>query len=77
MASIAKDEHGNKWVAYYAKKFMQEIITMYDDRITSGNQKIKIAKQANPNAPILDLESQVESSKAQKQKIEEVLSGIK
>jgi aminopeptidase N len=77
MVSIAKDEHGNNWVTYYAKKYIQEIITMYDDRIASGNQKIIIAKQANPNAPTHDLESQVESSKAQKQKIEELLSGIK
>ena len=77
MASIAKDEHSNKWVAYYAKKYIQEIEAMYDDKITSYNEKIKISKQSNPNASTQELESQVESAKAQKQKIEEVLKGIK
>ncbi|MGZ4057525.1 MAG: M1 family aminopeptidase [Bacteroidia bacterium] len=77
IASIAKDEHSNKWVAYYAKKYIQEIEAMYDDRISSDNQKIKISKQTNPNASTQELETQVESAKAQKQKIEEILNGIK
>jgi aminopeptidase N len=77
IASVAKDPNSNKYVVYYAKKYIQEIDEMYDERIVAANQKIRIAKQANPNAPTKDFESQIESAKAQKQKIEEVLMGIK
>ena len=45
MASIAKDEHSNKWVAYYAKKYIQEVEAMYDDRIAENSNKIKASKQ--------------------------------
>ena len=77
MVGIAKDEHSNKWVAYYSKKYIQEVEGMYDDRIKEYTNKIKISKQANPNTPTQELETQLESAKIQKQKIEDVLNGIK
>jgi hypothetical protein len=77
MVSIAKDAQTNKWVAYYSKKYIQEIGAMYDDRIVENTNKIRIAKQANPNAPTQEFETKVDSAKRQKQKIDEVLSGLK
>ena len=75
--SVAKSEGTSKWVAYYAKKSIKEIVTMYEDRINSNNEKIRKLKEINPNADTRELEMQIESSKAQRQKIAEIFNGIK
>jgi aminopeptidase N len=77
LTGIATNAGTNKWVAYYAKKSIKDIVLMYDDRINSNTDKIKTRKEANPNAPVAELESQVESDKAQRQRIADVLNGIK
>jgi hypothetical protein len=77
LASIAKDESIVKWVAYYAKKSVKEIVTMYEDKIDFGNEKIKKLKQINPNADVREFEIQIESAKAQREKIAKVFDSIK
>ncbi|HEY0030769.1 MAG TPA: M1 family aminopeptidase [Bacteroidia bacterium] len=77
LASIANSESTNKWVAYYAKKSVRDIVTMYDDRIAAATQKIKTLKEINPNASTQEQDAQIESAKAQKQKVAEVFSTIK
>ncbi|MCX6294711.1 MAG: hypothetical protein NTX97_01380 [Bacteroidetes bacterium] len=77
LASIAKDESIIKWVAYYAKRSIKDLITMYDDRISFDAEKIKKLKESNPNADTKELETQIESAKAQKQRISDVFISIK
>jgi hypothetical protein len=77
LASIAKDESIIKWVAYYAKRSIKDLITMYDDRISFDAEKIKKLKETNPNADTKELETQIESAKAQKQRISDVFISIK
>ncbi len=77
LAGIASDSEASKWVAYYAKKSVKEIVTMYDDKISSNTEKIKKLKEINPNADIHLLESEIESAKVQKEKVGKVFDTIK
>ena len=77
LAGIANDKTANKWVSYYAKKSINDLMNMYDDRIHVTEQKIKTLKEANPNTPTQELDSQLEASKAEKQKIGDVYNRIK
>ncbi|HEX8515241.1 MAG TPA: M1 family metallopeptidase [Bacteroidia bacterium] len=76
--SIAKDPGISKWVAYYAKKSIKDLATMYEDRESIAAQKLKTIKEANPNAGgTQELESVVAASKAQKDKLLEIYNGLK
>lgn len=78
MESIAKDEGTSKWVAYYAKKSIKELATIYEDRENTATQKLKDLKSANPNAGgTMELESTIASSKAQKEKLMAMYNGLK
>ncbi len=77
LAGIAKNESTSKWVAYYAKKSIKDIVTMYDDKVNSNTEKIKKLKEINPNVDTHELEMQIESAKAQKQKVADILNEIK
>lgn len=77
LATIASDKDVTKWVAYYAKKSIKEILNMYDDRITANTEKIKKLKDINPNAEVRELEIQIESAKAQKEKVTKVFDTVK
>jgi aminopeptidase N len=77
LAGIAQAEGVNKYVAYYAKRSIKDLVIMYDDRIASNTEKIKTSKSANSNAPVAELESQVERDQAQRQRVADVLNGIK
>jgi aminopeptidase N len=77
LAGIAKDKEISKWVAYYAKKSIKDLVVMYDDNIAYNTQKIKTLKEANPNAPVSELEAMVEHAKTQKQKVSDVFDSIK
>ncbi len=76
--NITKDPATNKWVYYYAKKAVNDIIKMYDDKSNYYSQKLKLLTNGNPNASgTKELESQIENAKSQKQKIEEIYNSIK
>ncbi|MFL5764931.1 MAG: M1 family aminopeptidase [Bacteroidia bacterium] len=77
LAGIAKQEGVNKYVAYYAKRSIKDLVTMYDDRIAANSGKIKDAKSANSNAPVAELETQIERDKAQRERIANVLNSLK
>jgi len=77
LAGIARDTTITKWVAYYAKKSVKEILTMYEDKIAFGNEKIKKLKEINPNADVHVLEGEIESAKVQKEKVGKVYDSIK
>ncbi len=77
LAGIAKDESVVKWVAYYAKKSVKEILTMYEDKIAFSNEKIKKLKEINPNADVRAFEIQIENAKVQKDKVAKVFDTIK
>jgi hypothetical protein len=78
MESIAKDENNSKWVAYYAKKSIKDLITMYDDRESVAEMKLKNIKETNPNAAgTQELQSQADDAKQQKQKLTAVFNGLK
>jgi aminopeptidase N len=78
LEDIAKDEESNKYIVYYSKKMIKDIISIDDDRIKTNSDKLKSLKEANPNiAGTQELEAQIESAKAQKQKIEQIYNGIK
>jgi uncharacterized protein (UPF0147 family) len=77
LATIASDKDVTKWVAYYAKKSIKEIANMYDDRITANTEKIKKLKEINPIAEVRELEIQIDSAKAQKEKVAKVFDTIK
>lgn len=77
LAGIAKDASIAKWVSYYAKKSIKEIVTMYDDKVAFTNEKIKKLKEINPNADVHMLEGEIESAKAQKEKVAKVFDTIK
>jgi hypothetical protein len=77
LAGIAKDPLTNKWVAYYAKKSLKDLATMYDDRIEYNTKKIKTLKDANSTAPTQELEAQIEDARIQRQKIVEIFNTIK
>lgn len=77
LVGVAKNEGISKWVAYYAKKSIKDIVTMYDDRINLNTEKIKKLKEINPNADTHELEMQIESAKAQRLKVAEILNGLK
>lgn len=78
LKTIAQDDAENKWVAYYAKKTIKELITMYEVRIADNTQKLKTTKSKSPDsAEIKDIERQLESDKSQQQKITTLYSEIK
>lgn len=78
LESIAKDESISKWIAYYAKKSIKDLITMYEDRERSATQKLKNLKEANPNAGgTQELEATIESAKFQKEKLTKIYNGLK
>lgn len=77
LAGIAKNEETIKWVAYYAKKSVKEILTMYEDRIAFNNEKIKKLKEINPNADVHLLEGEIETAKVQREKIAKIFDSIK
>jgi aminopeptidase N len=78
LEGIAKDESISKWIAYYAKKSIKDLITMYEDRESSATQKLKNLKEANPNAGgTQDLEATIESAKFQKEKLMKIYNGLK
>lgn len=71
---IAKDESLSKWVAYYAKKSIKDLTTMYEDRENTASQKLK----ANPNgADAQELQATITSAKAQKEKLAAIYSTLK
>jgi aminopeptidase N len=75
---IATDESISKWVAYYAKKSIKDLATMYEDRESLTSQKLKTIREANPNAGgTQELESIMVNSKAQKEKLMEIYKGLK
>lgn len=77
LAGIARDTTITKWVAYYAKKSVKEIATMYEDKIAFGNEKIKKLKEINPSADVRVLVGEIESAKTQKEKVGKVYDSIK
>ena len=77
LAGIANDSATAKWVAYYAKKSVKEMVTMYADKIAFTDEKIKKLKEINPNADVHVLESEIESAKVQKEKVGKVFDTIK
>nr|MBA3971354.1 M1 family peptidase [Bacteroidota bacterium] len=77
LEGIAKDKDISKWVAYYAKKSIKELIVMYEDKINFNTEKIKKLKEINPNADTREQELQIESAKIQKEKVEKVFGTIK
>jgi len=78
LKGIAEDEGTIKWIAYYAKKTINDIATMYEERANDDTKKLKTIKEKNPNSiEIPGLEKQIESDKIRKQKIAEIYNGIK
>jgi aminopeptidase N len=78
MERIAKDEGISKWVAYYAKKSIKDLATMYEDRESLAAQKLKMLKETNPNAGgTIELEGIIASSKMQKEKLLAMYKGLK
>ena len=77
LVGIANDASITKWVAYYAKKSVKEIVTMYDDKISFTTEKIKKLKEINPNADVHVLEAEIESAKVQREKVAKVFDTIK
>ncbi|OFY86957.1 MAG: hypothetical protein A3F72_02015 [Bacteroidetes bacterium RIFCSPLOWO2_12_FULL_35_15] len=76
--NIIKDPATNKWVYYYAKKAINDMVIMYDDRVNYYSQKLKLLTNGNSNAAgTKELESQLENAKAQKQKILDIYNSIK
>jgi len=76
-ASIAKDENTIKWVAYYAKKAMKDLYTLYEYKENTLSDNIKKLKETNPTASTLDLETQIAAAKAEKEKIGAVYDSLK
>jgi aminopeptidase N len=75
---IAKDESISKWVAYYAKKSIKDLATIYEDRESLASQKLKTIREANPSAGgTQELESIMVNSKAQKEKLLGIYNGLK
>ncbi len=78
LEGIAKDTAESKWVAYYAKKIINDIATMYDNRVNLATQKLKTEKETNPGSiATQELEKLIENDKAQKQKITDIYNSIK
>ena len=78
LKTIAQSDAENKWVTYYTRKTIKELITMYEVRIADNTQKLKTLKAKTPNSPeIGDIEKQLASDKIQQQKISEMYSTIK
>ncbi|MFY9311119.1 MAG: M1 family metallopeptidase [Bacteroidia bacterium] len=78
LKTIAQSDAENKWVTYYTRKTIKELITMYEVRIADNTQKLKTLKSKTPNSPeIGDIEKQLASDKIQQQKISEMYSTIK
>jgi len=75
---IAKDENISKWVAYYAKKSIKDLTTMYEDRQSLAEQKLKTIKEANPNAGgTQELQTLIDNSRMQKEKLQAIYNGLK
>lgn len=78
LEAIAKDESSSKWVAYYAKKSIKDLVTMYDDRANVAETKIKNLKETNPAAGgIQDLQAQADDARQQKEKLTVIYNGLK
>jgi aminopeptidase N len=77
LEQIAKNEAISKWVAYYAKKSIKELATMYEDRENLAALKLKNLKETNPNAGTQELETQIQNAKLQRQKLEAIYNGLK
>ncbi len=76
LAGIARDPSTIKWVAYYAKKSVKEIVTMYEDKVTFNEEKIKKLKEINPNSDTHVLQSEIESAKIQKERVAKVFGTL-
>ncbi len=77
LAGIAKDENTIKWVAYYAKKSINDLALMYEDREKKATKQLETLKATDANASTTELEYQAGMAKDQKLKITEIYKGLK
>lgn len=74
LEAIAKDTNISKWVVFYAKKAIKDLIAMYEDRAGAISLKLKTEKE--PGA-LKDLEMQQSAAVSQKERLQMIYNGLK
>lgn len=76
LVGIAKDPNTIKWVSYYAKKSINELAMMYEDREKAATKQLDNLKAANINANTTELEFNIGTARDQKLKLTEIYNGL-
>ncbi len=77
LACIARDKTTIKWVSYYAKKSINDLALMYEDREKKAATQLENLKARDINASTTELEFQIGTAKDQKLKIMEIYNKLK
>ncbi len=77
LVGIIKDENTIKWVAYYAKKSILDLASMYETKVKTLTEQLKILNSDSTNPSSNELENQLSSAKAQQQKLTEIFNSLK
>ncbi len=76
-ASIARDEDGIKWVKYYAKKSIFDLMNLYEDQEHKLDEQVKKLSSETTNPSKQELEKQLAKTKAEHTKLSELYGSLK
>jgi len=74
LAEIAGREGTSKWVAYYAKKSIKDLVTMYEDREHAAASK---KEGSSASVGTQEQDEQIANARAQRDKLAEIFNSIK
>lgn len=80
LKTIAQSQEENKWTAYYAKKVIRDLATMYEVRINDNTEKLKKTKSKNGSVTDVEstkLQTAIDADKAQLDKVMALFNDIK
>ncbi len=77
LANIIKDENTIKWVAYYAKKSILDLASMYKTKVKTLTEELNNLNSDGINPFSKELKYQINVAKAQYQKLSEIFDRLK
>jgi aminopeptidase N len=77
LKDIAEDSNETKWVTFYARKTVKDLITFYEVRIADNTQKLKSSKSKLSADDTKEVEKQLENDQLIQQKLSTLFAEIK
>ena len=77
LKGIAGDTANKKWVRYYARKALMDVIAMYEEKEKVKNKELQKAKSAKNNNAAVKLEGELVQITNQKKKVKDIFDSTK